>query len=145
MDHQDWTPVIFKKRAPKTAKDAKKRGYATQTVRKQGGNSNNKKNVNGRKIEEATETFKIAKVSTSVRKAIQKGRQDKSLTQKELAQKINTKPTVINDYESGRAIPNNYILGKIEKVLGIKLRGKNIGEPIVRKFKKKEDKESKKN
>lgn len=140
MDHQDWTPVIFKKRAPKTAKDAKNRGYATQTVKKQAGNPSNKRNVNSKKIEEETETFKIAKVSTSVRKAIQKGRNDKSLTQKELAQKINAKPTVINDYESGRAIPNNYILGKMERVLGIKLRGKNIGEPIIKKFKKKDDK-----
>ena len=140
MDHQDWTPVIFKKRAPKTAKDAKQRGYTTQTVRKQVGNTNNNRTVNSRKIEEATETFKITKISTSVRKAIQKGRQDKSLTQKELAQKINAKPTVINDYESGRAIPNNYILGKMERVLGIKLRGKNIGEPIIKKFKKKDDK-----
>jgi putative transcription factor len=138
MNHQDWTPVIFKKKAPKTVKDAKKRGYVTKRVKKQVGNPNTKRNVNSRKIEEETETFKIAKISTTVRKAIQQGRSDKSLTQKELAQKINAKPTVINDYESGRAIPNNYILGKMEKVLGIKLRGKNIGEPIVRKFKKKE-------
>lgn len=34
------------------------------------------------------------------------------------------------DYESGKAIPNNQILGKIERVLGIKLRGKDKGKPF---------------
>tara|TARA_B100000795_G_C22451241_1_gene305659 strand:- start:21 stop:428 length:408 start_codon:yes stop_codon:yes gene_type:complete len=135
MNHQDWTPVIFKKKAPKSAKDAKKRGFATKTVSKLSGNSKHKRVVNSKKMEEATEVFKIAKISTEVRKAIQKGRTGKSLTQKELATKINVKSTIINDYESGKAIPNNYVLGKMEKVLGLKLRGKNIGEPIVCKYK----------
>jgi len=40
-----------------------------------------------------------------------------------LAQKVNEKPSVIQDYESGKAIPNPQILGKLERVLGVKLRG----------------------
>lgn len=36
-------------------------------------------------------------------------------------QKINEKPQVIADYESGRAIPNNQVMGKIERAIG-KLR-----------------------
>ena len=71
MNHQDWTPVIFKKKAPKSAKDAKKRGFATKTVSKLSGNSKHKRVVNSKKMEEATEVFKIAKISTEVRKAIQ--------------------------------------------------------------------------
>lgn len=35
-----------------------------------------------------------------------------------LQQKINEKPQVIADYECGKAIPNNQIMGKIERVLG---------------------------
>ncbi len=35
-----------------------------------------------------------------------------------LLQKINEKPQVINDYEAGRAIPNQQILGKLERALG---------------------------
>ncbi|XP_011812792.1 PREDICTED: endothelial differentiation-related factor 1 [Colobus angolensis palliatus] len=45
-------------------------------------------------------------------------------------EKINEKPQVIADYESGRAIPNNQVLGKIERAIGLKLRGKDIGKPI---------------
>ena len=36
----------------------------------------------------------------------------------------------MNDYESGRGIPNQQVLAKMERALGIKLRGKNIGEPL---------------
>ena len=34
------------------------------------------------------------------------------------SQKINEKPQVIMDYESGRAIPNNQVLSKLERTLG---------------------------
>ncbi|KAI7865769.1 hypothetical protein BDF14DRAFT_1875459 [Spinellus fusiger] len=71
------------------------------------------------------------KVDVSVGKALQKGRQEKGITQKDLAQLINEKPQVVNEYESGKAIPNQNILGKMERALGIKLRGKNIGEPLT--------------
>lgn len=37
----------------------------------------------------------------------------------------------MNDYEAGRGIPNNLILGKIERVIGMKLRGKDRGKVMV--------------
>lgn len=46
------------------------------------------------------------------------------LSQKEFAQKANEKLSVIQDYESGKAIPNPQILAKFERILGVKLRGK---------------------
>ena len=54
---------------------------------------------------------------------MQTARMEKQLSQKDLAQKVNEKPSVIQDYESGRAIPNPQILGKLERALGVKLRG----------------------
>ena len=133
-------------------------------------------------------------VSPSVGAAIAKGRQDKkddqgkSMSQKDLATKINEKPSVVSvacrvgsigrlvvvfranayrdaentsflalfflflsfplshidddddprpprqiaDYEAGRAIPNVALLAKIERAIGVKLRGdpKTIGAPL---------------
>lgn len=67
----------------------------------------------------------------SVSKTIQQARQAKGLTQKDLATKINEKPTVVNEYESGKAVnPNQQILMKMERVLGVKLRGKDVGAPL---------------
>mmetsp|Transcript_16678 Transcript_16678/g.38231 ORF Transcript_16678/g.38231 Transcript_16678/m.38231 type:complete len:89 (+) Transcript_16678:335-601(+) len=37
------------------------------------------------------------------------------------AQQLNMQPQVINEYESGKAIPNNAIIAKIERALGAKL------------------------
>ena len=36
---------------------------------------------------------------------------------------INEKPQIIQEYESGKAIPNQQILAKLERILGVKLRG----------------------
>lgn len=52
------------------------------------------------------------------------------LTQKDVAQKVNEKPSVIQDYESGRAVPNPQILGKLERILKVKLRGNDIGKKL---------------
>jgi len=56
---------------------------------------------------------------------MQTARMERKLSQKEVAQKINEKPSVLQDYESGKAIPNAQILSKLERTLGVKLRGKS--------------------
>ena len=53
--------------------------------------------------------------------AIQKARQVKKITQKDLALLLNLSPKIINDYESGKAIPDCKIIRKMEKVLCVKL------------------------
>ena len=40
---------------------------------------------------------------------------------KQLAAQLQTQPQVINEYESGKAIPNNQMIAKIERALGAKL------------------------
>jgi putative transcription factor len=53
------------------------------------------------------------------------------MTQVQLAQQICEKQQVINEYEQGKVIPNQQILGKLERALGVKLRGKDIGQPLA--------------
>ena len=69
------------------------------------------------------EAGKLPEVGLSLGKRIQQARMAKSLTQKQLATLINEKPNVVAEYEQGKAIPNNQILGKLERKLGVKLRG----------------------
>ena len=102
------------------------------------GTANTKSNPEGQrltKLDATDDVVAVKKVDVSVGKAIQQARQEKKLTQKELATKVNEKPNVINDYEAGRAIPNQQLLAKLERALGVKLRGKNIGEPLFAKKK----------
>jgi putative transcription factor len=54
-----------------------------------------------------------------------------------LSTKINEKVEVVREYENGKAIPNQQVLAKLERVLGVKLRGKDIGQPLAPKQPKK--------
>lgn len=65
-----------------------------------------------------------------VSKLIQYGRNQKKLSQKDLATKINEKTQIVTEYENGKAIPNQQVLAKMERILGIKLRGKDKGQPL---------------
>jgi putative transcription factor len=60
-------------------------------------------------------------VNANLSKAIQQARIAKSMTQKALATAINEKPQVIQQYESGQAIPNPQVLNKLDRALGIHL------------------------
>jgi putative transcription factor len=82
------------------------------------------------KLDRETEELKHKKVSSSVGKTIAAGRTAKGWTMKEFATQCNEKPNVIQSYEQGKAVPDNAILGKMERKLGVKLRGKNIGDPL---------------
>lgn len=50
-----------------------------------------------------------------------KARQAKGWKQSELAEKINVKPTVITEYENGKAIPDGGVITKLNRVLGVTL------------------------
>lgn len=95
--------------------------------------------LNTAKLDAETDELKHKTVDLNVGKLIQKGRQAKEMTQKELATKMNEKPQVVIEYEQGKAIPNNIILAKMERILGIKLRGKDKGQPLEPKEPKKEE------
>ena len=131
---QDWEPAVLHKskpkaqdlRDPKAVNKAIRSGAPVQTVKKFDAGSNKKTApiVNARKLEEGTEPAALDKVSTEVRQLIQKARLEKKLSQAELAKQINERPQVVQEYESGKAVPNQMVLAKMEKVLGVKLRGK---------------------
>lgn len=74
---------------------------------------------NGRKLDEETETFKLNKVPLVISRAIQQGRTKAGMTQKQLAHQLNVKPTTIQSYENGKAIPSGKVIQRIEKCLGL--------------------------
>lgn len=83
---------------------------------------------NTKTIANAEEAEKINTVPRNIAQTISQKRNEKGWTQKELAMKINEPQRVIADYESGVAIPNNHVLGNLERILNVKLRGKKEGK-----------------
>ncbi|PPQ74194.1 hypothetical protein CVT26_004491 [Gymnopilus dilepis] len=82
------------------------------------------------KLDRENEVAPPPKIAPSVGKAMQTARLELKMSQKDLAQKVNEKPSVIQDYESSKATPNPQILGKLERALGVKLRGADIGKKL---------------
>lgn len=142
MSESDWdTVTVLRKKAPKAStlktesavNQARRQGIPVETSQKYNAGTN-KQHVaakNTAKLDRENEELKHKTVSHDVSKLIMQGRQAKGLSQKDLATKICEKPQIVNDYEAGRGIPNNLILGKIERVIGIKLRGKEVGTPFA--------------
>ncbi|XP_012228851.1 endothelial differentiation-related factor 1 homolog isoform X1 [Linepithema humile] len=148
MSDWDTAPITLRKRAPKSStlktekvirfantavNDARRQGFTVETQAKWGGGANRQHvtTKNTAKLDRETEELKHDQIPLELGKLIQQGRQSKGLSQKDLATKVNEKAQVINDYEAGRGIPNQMVIGKIERVLGIKLRGKDRGKPLA--------------
>ena len=121
FEHQDWNNVVFKKKQSTTLtnEDIRRSNYKTK---QRVVNNNSKNSVNGQKLynlDNETESFEVKKVSLSLSRQIQQARLSNKITQKELAQRINVSNKIINDYESGKAIPDNAVKMKIQRALGI--------------------------
>ncbi|XP_062361755.1 endothelial differentiation-related factor 1 isoform X2 [Cinclus cinclus] len=123
MAESDWdTVTVLRKKGPSAAQAkskqailaAQRRGEDVETSKKWAAGQNKQHFItkNTAKLDRETEELHHDRVSLEVGK------------------KINEKPQVIADYESGRAIPNNQVMGKIERAIGLKLRGKDIGKPL---------------
>ncbi|KAL8147605.1 multiprotein-bridging factor 1b [Apium graveolens] len=133
---QDWAPVTLRKKAPTAAarKDdkavnaARRSGAEIETVKKSNAGVNRAASsgtsLNTRKLDDETDNLTHDRVPTELKKNIMQARMDKKLTQAQLSQLINEKPQIIQEYESGKAIPNQQIISKLERALGVKLRGK---------------------
>jgi putative transcription factor len=135
---QDWEPVVVRKKAPtasakkddKAVNDARRAGAPIETVKKYAAGSNKAASsamgMNTKKLDEETEVLAHERVSSDLKKLIMQARLDKKMTQAQLSQLINEKPQIVQEYESGKAIPNQQILMKLERVLGVKLRGQAL-------------------
>ena len=142
----DTEVTILRKKLPKASSlkteqavnTARRMGVAVETKEKFGAASNKHTGttLNTAKLDRETEELKHDKVPLDVGRLIQQGRQAKGLSQKDLATKICEKPQVVTEYEAGRGIPNQQVLAKMERALGIKLRGKDRGQPLLPSGKK---------
>jgi putative transcription factor len=132
---QDWNTVVLSKtHKQKTAglntaqaiAVARVSGDVKVSTEKKFGAAENKSAhtatvKSAKKLEESTEEFSHQTVSQTLSRAISQARLAKQMTQRDLATAINERPQIIQDYESGKAIPNAMILNKLDRALGTHL------------------------
>lgn len=104
---------------------ARRSGAVVDTEKKHAGGTNKSSSsgmvATAAKLDENGATFRHATVSHEFKQALQQARLAKKVTQAALATAINEKQTVINEYESGKAIPKGDIINKLNRALGVRL------------------------
>lgn len=126
-DKRDWVPVTWDKRGEKVTGESEKMrlnkairsGMVTTSLRS---SKTIDEIIARKKIENEEETFKYTTVSKTMSKKIAQARNEKKITQKDFANFLCIPQKMVQEYESGKAIPNHLVINKMEKFLGCKLR-----------------------
>ena len=118
---QDWEPVVLRgKGAHVDAK--KKRDGETETRDKFDGT----KSSAMRKLDDANEVVKPQRINPKIKERIVQARTVNKISQKDLAQRCQVQPTIVQQYENGKAKADVNVLRKMERVLKVKLTGKEF-------------------
>jgi len=121
MDHSideslwDAVTVLKNKRKATNSLNKEKRNGNVEAVIKGGPELEKKQQMY--KLDNDTESLKPEKVTLSIGKELSKLRNDKKLSQKELAKQLNIKAIDINTIESGKSLNNKQLISRIRNHL----------------------------
>lgn len=121
MSHQDWEPVILSGKKPIS------KGPPKVEIQNRLDDQQRAINAKNFKLENESEVFSVPVMPEGLAKEIMQKRCGAKLTQKEIAQKMNTQVNIIQEIESGKAIWNQEtkkIVNQMEKILGVKFENK---------------------
>ena len=122
VNFNDYDPLIIRGKNAAVQQKLRREGKTESKAK----NSNSEVGHKMRKIDQATDVEKIQKVSQKVSKAIIDGRTAKKINRKQLASAIQENVKIVEEYETGKAIPNIKIINKLQRALGVKLTGKDF-------------------
>ena len=121
MSYQNWTPTVLTKKNKTDDKDLKRNALdnGAQGVVK----TSNKGSMDGKHLHKIleSESFEVPQMTLELRRAIAQARQNMEWKQKDLAMALGVKEQVISHYESGKAVPENSMIARMEQAMKCKL------------------------
>ena len=118
---QDWEPVVLRGKGAHV-KEKKRRDGETETRDKFDGT----KSSAMRKLDDANEVVKPQRINPKIKERIVQARTANKMSQKDLAQRCQVLPTIVQQYENGKAKADVNVLRKMERDLKVKLTGKEF-------------------
>jgi len=118
---QDHDTLVIRGKG-KNIEAEQRRNGETETRTKYDGT----KSAQNRKLDEATDGGKPLRINPKIKDAIIKGRSAQKITQKDLANRAQVQPHIIQGYENGKLKADVNILRKLERILKVKLTGKQF-------------------
>ena len=118
MEHQNWEPVVLRRGAPRNNTEAVARGLVQQKVR----DSKAPEHQHNRALAESEEVKIPKKVLPESRAELVKARLAKGFTQDQADAACALPKHTIKGLEAGQITPNNTLLSKIKRELGVDLR-----------------------
>lgn len=116
-----WAKVPGGKLNSKAAQQSAARAGNTDTENKFGAANHSLGPTNAKKLDEDEGNYKHREIPHEFKKALMQARAAKKLTQKELAQLCNLPAGTIQEYESGKAVPEGAVISKLNRHLGVTL------------------------
>ena len=109
-----------------TVNTAQRHGWSTDTMEKKHDDDKAHQPTSAvkRRLDEETENFRHERVPGALRRAIAQARQEKKMTQAQLAHAMSERQQVVQEYESGKAIPDGRMIAKMSRILGVNLRAR---------------------
>ena len=117
MEPQQWKPTVLESSKKFTSKELKNQVNNPDVV------TVNKANTGGKKMYDIlnSEAIVVPVTSVELKQAIVKARNAKEWKQKDLAFAIGVKESIVSSYESGKSVPDNNLIAKMEKAMNCKL------------------------
>ena len=119
VDDQGWITVKKTKKPKKTKKDNFSPKNLSTKVYNFNKSKSNPIDIPQRRY--APKSYKKRLISLEFKNMLQKARNDKKLTRKQLARRINESEHSISECENGTGNPSPILINKLNRALGIKL------------------------
>jgi ribosome-binding protein aMBF1 (putative translation factor) len=115
--HQDWDPVIMKKR-----NDDRKMAHAATGAQRAAGVRFSPEAERQRKLAEADGPMKQKRLAPESKQQIVNQRVANNWSQADLNMRCSFPPNTIRDIEAGKIVPNGQMLNVLNRVLKVSLR-----------------------